>query len=264
MAVMTQAQVLYDNWFNLYSSTLTYNRTPVAGFEPNNAVDWRDFSLFLLNISSNILEVTAPIQSSRPIDTLVLWFATPLSSTATITLEYSGNGGSTWNQILSTTLSNAQTAYPLVWIDFVPVSMGSTYKLRITISGSNKYVRQIAVGRKLTFPIGQWADIAPPTLYSGVVLSNVIAENGSILGRNVRRAEKKGELSMDYLDPTWVRGSWDPFAIHAARYPFFYRWDPANHTSEVAFAAAESIQAPRNSSPPPYMSVSMPMRIITP
>jgi hypothetical protein len=112
--------------------------------------------------------------------------------------------------------------------------------------------------------MGQWADITPPTLYSGVVLSNVIAENGSILGRNVRRAEKKGELSLDYLDPTWVRTSWDAFAIHAARYPFFYRWDPVGHPAEVAFAAAESIQAPRNSSPPPYMSVSMPMRIITP
>lgn len=257
---MVQAQVLYSNI--LRAAAITYSDTPIVGFEPANAYDWRDFSIFRTpTAAATTRYLTLTVPSDTVLDTLCIW--TKGGSGAVVaTLQY--NSGSGWVTMATASISGWTVDY-MTWLDFTQFTAvaGSSLRVALLTTAQMDY-RQITVGSKLQFPIGQWADVAPPTLYSGVVLSNVIAENGSILGRNVRRAEKKGEISLDLLMPDWVRTYWDPFARNCARYPFWYRWDPLGHPDEIAFAAAESIQAPVNSAPQPRMSVSMPMRLITP
>jgi hypothetical protein len=91
------------------------------------------------------------------------------------------------------------------------------------------------------------------------VVENVISVNGSILGRNLRRIVKSGNIELNYLTQSWVRSYWNPLAIHASTLAFFWRWNPVSYPKEIGFCVADKIEAPQNSSPPPYMSVSMPL-----
>lgn len=244
---MVKAQVLYANL--LRSGAVTYSATTVSGFEPVNAYDWRDFTLFRPQAAA---ELTITFGSAQTANTLVIWWSG--SGTDVVSLHYWN--GTEW--VSAGTV--AQSGGPMVWLD---ITSASSTIWRLTFSGSQD-IRQIALGLKLQFPIGQWAEVNPPTLYQGVVVQNLISVNGSIIGRNIKRLEKSGKLNLSLLLPDWVRTYWDAFAIHASKKAFFHRWDPVGHPQEIAFAVAESISAPTNDRPPPRMKVEMPLRFITP
>ncbi len=70
-------------------------------------------------------------------------------------------------------------------------------------------------------------------------------------------------LSLDYLDAVWVRTYWEAMVQAAIFHAFWWRWDPAGHPTEIAFAAADSIVAPTNMHPPPLMHAEMPIKFIT-
>jgi hypothetical protein len=82
----------------------------------------------------------------------------------------------------------------------------------------------------------------------GVKVVNNIAQNGSVLGRSIKRVERMGKIELEFLSAAWVRSTWEPFAYHMARYPFIYLPDPTNHPTVVAFTVAESIGTPQNTS----------------
>lgn len=245
---MVCGQVLWKNVLRYDGVTVTYDGTVVSGFPAVNAYDWRDFSLFQPEASAHL---TVESASALGADTICVWWQS--NGTDTVALE--SWSGSAWVAVDTAEQADGQ----MVWLD---IPAASPLKWRLTFSGSNK-IRQITLGTKLTFPIGQWNGVNPSSLYQGVVIQNVISMNGSIIGRNLRRIEKSGKIELTLLLPDWVRASWDPFSQHAATKAFFYRWDPVGHAAEVAFAVADSIEAPTNDSPPPRMKVSMPLKFIS-
>lgn len=242
-------QVLYDNLLRSSSATVTYSGTEVDGMESVNAYDWRDFTLFEPE-ATEILE--ASFVSGQAADTVTIWWVD--AGTDTVLVEYWN--GSAWVTI--TTL--LQSAGKMQWFDF---ATQTRTKYRFTFSGTS-HIRQLTIGVKVTFPMGQWMDINPPTLVQGVVVENQISVNGSIIGRNLRRFEKVGQISMDYLDPTWVRTVWNAIITHAIRYPFWYRWSPTTYPADIAFTVADSITAPKNMSPPPLMHTELAIKFLTP
>lgn len=244
---MVQAQILYANL--LRSGTVTYSATPVSGFEPVNAYDWRDFTLFRPQAAATL---TVTLSGASAADSMVVWWMDAMGSD-TVNLHYWDGAAWVWVAIVG------QSSGAMSWVDF---DSASSTIWRLTFSGSQN-IRQIALGVKVQFPIGQWADVNPPTLLQGVVVQNVISVNGSILGRNIKRIEKSGKLSLNLLLPDWVRTVWNDFAIHASKLAFFHRWDPVGHPTEVAFAVASEINAPTNDRPQPRMKVDMPIRFIT-
>lgn len=245
---MVKAQILYQNVFRL--ATPTYSGLEVAGFEAANAYDWRDFSLFT-PATAAVLEVTIP---ATEIDSSCVWWQDDFVAgdpNAVVVVE--AWTGAAW---VAFTTHNKNSGDNASWRD-ASAALTAT-KVRCTFTGTDN-IRQITVGKRLLFPMGQWKSIAPPKLLHGVVVENVISVNGSILGRNLRRIVKSGDIKLNYLSQTWVRDSWNPFAIHASRYAFFWRWNPVSYPTEVGFCVADKIEAPTNSSPPPLMEVSMPL-----
>lgn len=258
MATMVLPQVLYDSLLHRFQSTITYDGTTVDGYDDTNAVDWRDFSLFRASVGTTNLKIQSDA-TVRPVDTLAVWWLAH-AGTATIYVETSPDD-SAWTTVATQALAQAGG---IAWLDFAAANVPSSGWLRVRIVTTVALdFRQISVGQRLEFPVGQWNGIAPPTLYSGVVVDNVTAVNGSIIGRNVRRLEKSGKLDINLLDPSWVRDSFDPFNRHAGRYAFWYRWHPVGYPTEVAFAAANDIVAPVNERPRNKMKIEMPMRLLT-
>ncbi len=230
----------------------------MSGFDPLNAVDWRDFSLFRPAAGSSTLDFT--VAADTALNSAVAWLAPAAGASGTITIQYESSPST------FTTLCTLAVNSLIQWFDFAQVTVLATRKIRINFAGvsGNLDVRQISVGDKLTFPIGQWSDVAPPLLIQGVVIENLISVNGSIIGRNQRRMEKNGKLSLEYLDPAWVRSYWDAFVRSAVFHAFWWRWDPVGHPSEVALTVASTINAPTNMMPPPLMKADMEIAFITP
>lgn len=251
--------VLYDNL--LRRGTVTFSAAEVPGFETANAYDWRDFSIWAKTNAAQYIELDLGASGASAVDTLVVWPVKDAEPASNVFLEYAD------------TLPTWTTIGYMVTPTMMEDAVGSPVMLTAAVTAAHRYwrigcntsgwFRQIAFGQRLTMLRGQWQGVAPTKFIGGNVFSNMIAENGSILGRNVRRTEKKGELSMSHLTDAWVRASWEPFAAHATRYPFFYRWNPSGKPTEVAFAAATEIEPPTNDSPPPFLRASMPMRLIT-
>ena len=247
---MVQAQILYQNLLAPPAS-VTYSGTVVVGFDPINAYDWRDFTLFQSQAAATLVLDMA--SASAWSDSIVIW-GPASAGTNGVTVEQS-NDGTTWTDPLVT--GNMPLANPY-WFNF---AFTKRY-LRLTFAGAAQY-RQITVGTKLTFPMGQWLDVSPPMLVQGVVVENQISVNGSIIGRNLRRFEKTGQLSLDYLSQSWVRSVWDPFVQSAIRYPFWWRWNPVGYPTEIGFAVADSINAPKNTAPLPTMHADMNIKFLT-
>jgi len=253
---MTCAQVLYDSAFYRYRASLAYSGAVVDGFAPINAVDWRDFSIFTAAAGTTYIKVQCT--AAALIDCAVAWAPAGGVGAVTMALAWSADDV-TYTPIVAVPV--VDTGVP-VWVDFAPVTVPLNGWIRLAISGASNW-RLLSVGAKLQFPTGQWSGLNPLTLYQGVIRENVVAVNGSIIGSNIRRTQKQGTISLQFLRPEWVRSTWEPLAKHAGRFPFWYRWDPTGHPAEVAFAAASDISAPTNDRPPPLMKVDLPMLAIT-
>lgn len=250
---MVMAQVLYDNVFRAAGAVVTYAGTVVDGFEVQNAYDWRDFSLFRPQANQY---VTVTLLAPVIIDTFCVWWAASGSDV----VSFEQWNGASWTSMGTISQSNGI----MQWRDLALRTFSGdsaeikSDKFRFKSSGALD-LRQVTIGRKLQFPMGQWNGIAPPALTHGVALENVISVNGSVIGRNQRRVTKEGQISMNYLLPEWVRYQWEQFVTHAVKNAFWWRWDPVGHPTEIAFTVAEKIDAPKNSSPPGRMQVSMPI-----
>ncbi len=248
---MTQAQVLYDSIIR--SGSLAYSAAQVPGFELPNLYDWRDFSMFRSAAGATL--IVDMLASDTWADTLAVWPIVQAGADTGITLEVSDDG-TTWATVIVCASFTDPSPH---WFDLAELT--ARY-FRFTFDGAGNF-RQIALGKRLQFPIGQWMGLNPPKLVQGVIVQNVISMNGSIIGRNLRRIEKGGRIDLTLLLPDWVRTEWDAFALHCTKLSFFYRWDPVKHGDEIAFAVADGIEAPVNDSPPPRMKVGMPIKFLT-
>lgn len=254
---MNIPQVLWDNLLARSGYVTAYSGTESVGYERQNAYDWFDWSSFRPAIGTTNLEVTLP--AGATVDCAVLFTSAVAGLATSITVEYE-TAPATWAS-LGTFGAPVAGMY---WLDIGSTAVGAGRKVRFVFSGVTGTIdiRQLSIGSRLTFTTGQWAGMAPPTLTAGVVTEMVIAISGSMLGRNVRRTEKTGEITLDYLAQAWVRSTWEPFAQHATRFAFWYRWNPTEYPLELALAGASEIRAPTNGKQP-LMSVSMPLKVIT-
>jgi hypothetical protein len=257
---LNQAIVLYDNLMRTEANTVSYSGSEVSGFEVENAYDWRDFSLF--RAATGTTTVDTLLAAATTMDTAVVWTADRgVSGTIVLKTETAAGSGVFTTQA-TFSLSASGESMLIATFASVTVALGAKVRWEVQAGAAVLDIKQLCVGVRLTNPIGQYVGQTPPNLFQGVVTTNVIAVNGSIIGRNYRRLERRDELKWDYLDPAWLRTYWEPFARHAARNAFFYQWAPSSYPLEVVMASAESIVAPENMMPPPKMKVSMPVRAL--
>lgn len=255
---MNLSDVLFDNVLRR-SAAWSYSGAVTAGFEPQNAWDWRDFSIF--KPAAGTTSLSHLLYGGTQYDTIVVW-CTFVGTATCSSIAVQDQYGNTLASLTPTPAS------PLVTVRFAMQTVsggGNVTFVPIGVSHGTGYfgIRQMTIGPRLTFPIGQWNDVNPLTLNQGQVMENVISMNGSIIARNVRRVEKKTSIELTHLTPTWIRTYWEQLSLHATRYAFWYWWNPTTYPNDTAMCAAEEIVAPTNMMPPPFMKVSMPVRALT-
>jgi hypothetical protein len=282
---LTYGQVLYDNVL-IRNTAVSYDGTAVAGFGFVNAYDWADWSLFLTELGPVDRRLTFSLPYGSTFDTFAI-MVVPFntvdlpdeaviglaiigqaqiaqsngSCAVSIELE-TGPGTGVYNTIASKTITGTEALWYVNLPALYAVTIERVRVRFVNASGSQLVVRDMALGRRLTFDMGQHADIAPPSLTGGVVITNSVSVNGSLLGRQTRRVEKSAEIALDPVKPAWVRTYWEPFAKAAVKRPFYYSWNYANYPGDSCLVTATNVEQGKNASPPGTMSVNMPLRVI--
>jgi len=251
-------RVLYNNLANA-DNNYTYSGSTVTGKLPDNCNDWLSYSYFEAQASATTtLDFT--IANGGDIDSWAYYIGTYTGTgTSTVSISYESSA-SVFTQLDTVTTTSGKLE--LRTFNEVTLVAGRRIRYTFTVGTENLIVRQLAAGQVLTFQRGQRDGVKPPVLLGGVVSNNVIAQNGQIIGKNIRRTERDMKLDIQPVTETWVRNSWDDFAREAARHAFFYQWNPTSYPNDAVLAAADDIIPPVNIMPPPYMSVSMPLRVL--
>ena len=235
---MNYPHFLYDNV--LRGITPTFSGTTLSGKTPANAVDWKDFSYFEAD-SGNLDYV---VTEDTTIDAVSLYVAT-FTGTGAQSIELQYESAPATFTSLSTTASAGGV---LTLTEFTPVTVltGRTIRFVITVGTGSLLIRQLVVGEVLIAEQGQFKTVTVPTLLGGIKTSNVISGNGSVLGRSIKRVERMGKIDIENLTPSWVRSTFEPFAYHAAKFPFIYAWNPTTYPNEIAFTVVEKSITPPN------------------
>lgn len=233
---MIKPKFLYNNV--LRGITPSWSGTTVSGSPPASSLDWKDFSYF--SADSGNLDFT--MTADTDIDTLSVYVATFTGTGAeTIELQYESS---------PSVYTSLQTVNPaggqLTFDEFsgVTVSSGRNIRFVITVGTGTLLIRQLVVGEVMEAEQGQWSTATNPEFYQGIQVTNTIAQNGSILGRSIKREERSGKIMLDHLTAAWVRSTWEPFAKHMARYPFVYSWNPRDYPDEIALCTVSKISTP--------------------
>ena len=251
---MTIGRILFDSRFRDDGVVLSYTETETEGFEAENSVDWRDFSLFRLDTGGvNALEAT--LAADGDVDTFG-YYIKEASTDYALRLEYESAPA------VFTILALVDTSIdPLIGMKtFEKVTVLSGRKLRVRFfNAAVEDIRQLTAGVRLDFPIGQHQGIAPPNLRGEFVQSNTIGVNGSFLGRDKVRADIQGEIELEFVQhQTFIRDQWLDVMEHAERFAFFYAWNLDDFPDEVVFAWARSTPRPTNTGPATKMAASLP------
>lgn len=283
---LTYGQVLYENAFRRSLAT-SYSGTQTPGFGYINAYDWADWSLFLTELTTNTRDLTFSFPTNTTFDTFVMYvvpFETALlpdeaiiglamigeaqigqsNGACTVALRIeTGPGTGVYTTIASHTFTRTDQLWSVNLPALYAISSTEQVQVRFTnTAGSQLVVRDMALGKRLTFEMGQQRDVAPPSLTSNVIISNSVSVNGSLLGRQSRQVAKEMEIVLEPVTKEWVRSYWEPFAKSAVKLPFYYSWSPIDYPGDVCLAAATNLVAPVNMMPPGYMRCSMPLRVI--
>lgn len=249
---MIFGKVLYNN--AIRGITPVWSGPTVSGKEPVNATDWADYTLFEAS-ATGTLDYT--VTTNTTIDSACLYAYNASAGSNTIKVQYESSP-SVFTNLTSETFSSGILTF--VSFGSVTVLSGRRVRFSITISPT-LYIRQLAVGQALTFEQGAWGSVTPPTFTQGIKVTNNIGQNGSILGRSIKRLERKGKIMLDHLTDDWVRNSWEPFAKHFSRYPFFWAWDQSGHPDDVGYTYAEGVKPPKHKSAG-RLSVDVPIRFL--
>lgn len=247
---MAIGRVLYDNV--LRGITPSFSGTTLSGKPPASATDWADYTSFEAD-SGNLDFV---VVADTDIDSVAIYVQT-IAGSNSIELQYE-SAPATFTSLKTFSSPSGTLDYE----EFTGVTVAAGRIIRFIITADTVLnIRQLVVGERLEFSQGAWSSVTPSFFLQGVKKSTNIGQNGSVLGTSIKRLERMGKIELDHLTDSWVRTSWHPFAVHAARYPFIFVWDYAGHADDVAFAYGEKITAPTHGTAG-FLSASMPIRFL--
>ena len=131
------------------------------------------------------------------------------------------------------------------------------WRIKVNSPSQAPLIAVIMLGEALVFPWNPDVGFSPASLNFDDKYSNVQSQNGVFLGRSIYRSGTSGRISVDLLDPVWIRDVWMPFVQSTRTKPFVFAWDYLNHPTEVVYCWTAKNQKPPKYSQPNYMRIDL-------
>jgi hypothetical protein len=246
--------ILWDNL--LATGTASLTGSEVSGFEKANAYDYQEFSLFRAP-NGGTLDFTWA--TDQMIDCVAWYLVKPASAYSSYAITVSAQIGGTYYTLAAMTMSDG-SAGELLRVKLInPIKLVAGQILRFAFTApATMDVRELFVGRSMSFPTGQRDTATPFGFAGGGVAGTVVSVGGCVLARHLVRTTKTCKVQLEWLTEQWVQYEWNRFAAHARRKPFWYLWDYQYHPTHAVWAVAMDVPYPTLSTTPPYMEVTLP------
>ena len=221
-----------------FARTATRALLKAAGYDDDNIADWRPYTWWSPT-SSGASWVRVNLGSSKTVEYFAFSAVDIDGKVTQIKLQYSTDGGSTWNDKFSG--SNPDNG-----VYFVKLSSQSAADWRIyTYSpvSSDYYIGVVSAGEVLELSNGMDYPFAPSALDRQNSLLTNESSTGLFLGRSIERVARKGAFNLGFVSPSWIRSTWEPFLDHAELKPFFFQWDSDTYSNEAVFCWLDGNQA---------------------
>lgn len=179
---------------------------------------------------------------------------------ATVALNYSDDGGSSWNDCGAGSI--APTDDDVILWRFPSVS-GVEWRLIITgIVSGQPAIGVFVLGEELVLPRRIYQGYTPPLTPTNVTLQSNVSEGGHLLGNAYVRAGSNLQVELRYLEDSFVRGTdWLAFQEHFnSGKGFFWAWRPAKYDDAYYCWRSGGPIVPVNSGPLALMSAGFAAR----
>lgn len=180
---------------------------------------------------------------------------------ATVALQYSTNGGSTWNDCGSGSVSPSDDR--AIGFYFA-AETADRWRFLVTGAGSSDVEIAVAfLGNQMTVPSRIYQGYRPSLTPTNIGLQSNVSEGGNLLGSAVVRKGSMAQASFAHVPPSFLRGAtWLGFQEHFnAGGGVFWAWRPTKY-GDLHYAWRDGpAVAPVNSGPNDLMSADLSMRL---
>ncbi len=218
----------YDNLLDSLSSYVFTTGTEDGSNPFANCYDHNVYDYMALVASASGYQIDVDVGSSLSANYIAFYKHNFADVSATIQLYYDDTGFTDASGLITPTSSA-----PVI----VTFGAQSSQDWRIEIDNQNNDVTigDIKFGTILETDFGVHIGHSPLTQARDVEYSHSIAEGGLSLGRAITNRGVSASYNIEHMSQTFLRNSWNPFVVHAERYPFYMAWDEDNYSTEVAY-----------------------------
>ena len=130
-------------------------------------------------------------------------------------------------------------------------------------AGDALAVGVVFVGNDVVIPSRIYQGFAPVITPNLVTLTSKVSEGGNLMGSSFVSAGSTAEMSLTYIRPSFIRGTFKPFMKHYNEGGgFFWAWRPEKYPEDVHYGwRSGAVLNPTNSGPKDYMDISLSMRV---
>ncbi len=235
---MASPLILHDNRFTDSGVTVTASTEDTAndGYAAN-AYDGRTDDAWIPTSAPAWLRVSG---TGLTADAIGLYMPDIATQGASVALQYSDDGGTTWVDVISaiTPTGNA----PIVR----QFSSQSHDDWRIYVTGATCKTAVVMIGQQLALPVGMRVGYAPIHLSRERDIFNSVSDGGQFLGRAVVGKGGKGKLTLTNLTRSWIDSNWCNLINALEAGLFFFARDTSSYPDEAALCwTAEQPAPPR-------------------
>ncbi len=222
-----ELRIAWNNLFTSADATVTTD-SEATGYEYEQALNWQPFN-FWTPATTGSHYIQAVFAVAQPVNYVAFYAHTLGTNAATVSLEYSTNGGASW--LVATTINPTGTGP--VYRTFAQISAA---RWRFVVNSTPvSLVGVVSFGLDMTLPHGCWDGFSPPVFARDTKLTNAMSETGVFLGRSIVSNGAESALDLDKIETSWMRANWLPFIAHAERRPWFLLWNSVDYPAEAAF-----------------------------
>jgi hypothetical protein len=113
---------------------------------------------------------------------------------------------------------------------------GTYDRVFIEISGTTTAeIAVVYLGKELVMMRPIYSGYSPATLSSKDVFTPQTSDGGQFLGKQLVRKGFNTSASFSHLTYEWYEAEFQPFVLHAKKYPYFWAFNLLEHPSEVVY-----------------------------
>lgn len=129
-----------------------------------------------------------------------------------------------------------------------PDQVADEVRLRINANGAAT-ISVMSAGDATVFPEGARPPLEPGYLNPQDELIGDVTEGGNIPGQVLLRTGASEELTIDMLDPRWLRETWLPIRKQLRTQGLFLAWNHENFPTDVIYGVLDGMPRARHTGP---------------